>query len=141
MEFQVDVYSLEKMVEYSADKIHSMIKEFKKYKEMSDNNEKIKSFLGVSYIWTARWQEENKKFDLEEKIVSIGEDFMGISLSLDDLLEGKFPERNQKEVQIISDMIYSDNENPTEFVLDLKKHARKIHEILTGNINKPRVYG
>ena len=136
----IGLYDSEKILELVVDPVHSRIEDMKKYEKISKKNEELKYFLFGTYINTAKWYYYNKKFDLEEKIVSIGEDFIGVILSLDEIIEGNFPMNNREEIQAISDMIYSDGEDPPEFIYDLKANAQRIYEVLIGGVNRPKMY-
>lgn len=127
--------NLETAVLISADDVHKRIDDFHEYKKIAEKNKKLKTFLGIAYVWAARWHERNRKFNLKKKIIEAGEDYIGIALGLDDISEGIFPTKYSKEIQIISDLIYGKN-----FIEKLKRNAREIHEILTREINKPKVY-
>ncbi len=129
------VIDLEKAVILAAEDVHRRISDLSKYREMAKNNRRLKLFLGVSYIVTAKWFEKNKKFNLEENLLGVGEKYLGVVLGLDGLSEMKFPVDNSQDIETISNVLYDDS-----FIKTLKSNSREIHEILTREINKPKIY-
>jgi len=133
-EANISVFDSEKILKSILDPVHDKVDEMKKYGEISKESERLKYLLTGVYICTAKWYSCNRKFDLKEKITAIGENYIGLVFGLEDMEDGKFPD-NPNELKEIYDFLYDE-----EFISDLKRNAREIYDVLTGNFNRPRMF-
>lgn len=128
------IIDLEKAVLSIPDRVHDRVDGLEEYEELTNQYEKIKAFLSAAYICAAKWHNHNKKFDLEKKIQTVGEDYVGIALGLDEMKDGEFPEYTDQLTEIY-DMIYDE-----DFIKTLKAKSREIFQVLSENYGRPTPY-
>jgi len=133
-EENLDVFDSEEIIKHVIDPVHKKVKGMEKYERISKENKRFKYLLTGAYICAAKWYGSNRKFDLKEKITAIGENYIGLVFGLEDMEDGKFPD-NPTGLKEMYDFLYDD-----EFVSDLRKNAREIYSVLTGNFNRPDMY-
>jgi len=131
-EIEICCYDIEEAIDEILDALHARVEGLKKYKKISEKNEKIKYFLFGAYTQTSRWQHSSNwdKNEFKKKIQAIGEDYIG-TIALDQMKENKYPEDTETMLYIYDELIYNE-----DFLIDLIQNSSKIHSIMTGDSDR-----